>query len=63
MLVLWVVTVAAIVYWWPEAQQRLATNYGLDFVGYYLSAAATLSLVGLTQARETRHDVWIGAQM
>ena len=38
----------------PYAATWLATNYGLPFVGYYLSAAAILSLVGLYMTGETK---------
>ena len=31
----------------PYIATWLATNYGLEFVGYYLSAAATISLLAL----------------
>ena len=40
----------------PYAATWLATNYGLEFVGYYLSAAALLTIVGLVAARETKDD-------
>jgi metabolite-proton symporter len=38
----------------PYAATWLASNYGLQSVGYYLSAATLLSLVGLYLAPETR---------
>ncbi len=38
----------------PYAATWLATNRGLPWVGYYLSAAALLSLVALAYSRETR---------
>jgi hypothetical protein len=38
----------------PYAATWLASNYGLQWVGYYLSASTTLSLVGLYLAPETR---------
>jgi hypothetical protein len=38
----------------PSVATYLATNYGLQFVGYYLSGAAMLSLAGLLATRETR---------
>jgi metabolite-proton symporter len=38
----------------PYAATWLASNYGLQWVGYYLSAAAVLSLAGLYLAPETR---------
>jgi metabolite-proton symporter len=38
----------------PYAATVLAQNYGLEYVGYYLSAGALLSLVGLAATRETK---------
>ena len=38
----------------PYAATWLASNYGLQWVGYYLSASTMLSLVGLYLAPETR---------
>jgi MFS family permease len=38
----------------PYAATWLASSYGLQWVGYYLSAATLLSLAGLTLAPETR---------
>jgi metabolite-proton symporter len=38
----------------PYAATYLATTYGLQWVGYYLSAGALLSLVGLLATRETK---------
>jgi metabolite-proton symporter len=38
----------------PYAATWLASNYGLQWVGYYLSAAALLSIAGLYLAPETR---------
>ena len=38
----------------PYAATWLATNYGLPFVGYYLTAAALVTLVGMIATRETR---------
>jgi len=38
----------------PYAATWLASNYGLQWVGYYLSASAMLSLAGLYLAPETR---------
>jgi MFS family permease len=34
----------------------LAKTYGLQFVGYYLSASAVLSFVALSLTRETKDD-------
>jgi metabolite-proton symporter len=47
----------------PYVATWLARDRGLDFVGYYLSAAAVLSLVGLAATRETKHDEWVGASV
>ena len=38
----------------PYIATRLATAYGLQYVGYYLSAAAVLSIFGLLAIRETK---------
>lgn len=38
----------------PYAATWLASNYGLQWVGYYLSASTLLSLIGLYLAPETR---------
>ena len=38
----------------PYAATWLASNYGLRFVGYYLSGAAAITLVALMLSRETR---------
>lgn len=38
----------------PYIAQRLATDYGLAWVGYYLTAAAALTFVGLLMTQETR---------
>jgi metabolite-proton symporter len=38
----------------PYAATWLASTHGLQAVGYYLSAATILSLIGLTLARETK---------
>jgi metabolite-proton symporter len=40
----------------PYAATYLATIYGLQYVGYYLSAAAVLSLAGLLATRETKDE-------
>ena len=40
----------------PYIATWLANNYGLQYVGYYLSGAGLLSLVGLLAARETKDD-------
>jgi metabolite-proton symporter len=38
----------------PYIATYLATNYGLQFVGYYLTGAAILTIIGLLATRETR---------
>jgi MFS family permease len=38
----------------PYAATYLAQNYGLQYVGYYISAVALLSLVGLIATKETK---------
>jgi metabolite-proton symporter len=38
----------------PYAATWFAQNYGLQFVGYYLSGVAALSLIGLILTRETK---------
>ena len=38
----------------PYAATWLATHYGLKYVGYYLTAVAALTLVGLLMIRETK---------
>ena len=38
----------------PYAATYLATRYGLQYVGYYLSAGALLSLAVLLATRETK---------
>ena len=40
----------------PYAATFLATKYGLAYVGYYLSASALLTFVGLLMVRETKND-------
>ena len=41
----------------PYAATYLANNYGLQYVGYYLSAGSVLSIIGLLATRETKDDV------
>ena len=41
----------------PYAATYLANNYGLQYVGYYLSAGSVLSVIGLLATRETKDDV------
>jgi MFS family permease len=40
----------------PYIATWLAETYGLQYVGYYLSAAAFLTLIGLLATRETKDD-------
>jgi MFS family permease len=40
----------------PYIATRLATAYGLQYVGYYLSGAAMLSILGLLAIRETKSE-------
>jgi metabolite-proton symporter len=40
----------------PYIATWLATKYGLQYVGYYLSASAVLTFLGLLAIRETRDD-------
>jgi metabolite-proton symporter len=40
----------------PYVATWLATNYGLQYVGFYLAGAALLTLAGLAAIRETKDD-------
>jgi len=40
----------------PYIATWLARNWGLEYVGYYLSASAVLTFVGLLMIRETKDD-------
>ena len=40
----------------PYIATWLAKNYGLQYVGYYLSTAAVLTLIGLLAVRETKDE-------
>jgi MFS family permease len=40
----------------PYIATWLAKTYGLQYVGYYLSLAAVLTLAGLLAVRETKDD-------
>jgi metabolite-proton symporter len=40
----------------PYIATSLAKNYGLPYVGYYLTGAAVLTIVGLLMIRETKND-------
>jgi MFS family permease len=40
----------------PYIATWLAERYGLQYVGYYLSTAAALTLVGLLLSRETKDE-------
>jgi MFS family permease len=44
----------------PYIATSLATQYGLSYVGYYLSASAVLTLAGILATRETRHADLLG---
>ena len=46
----------------PSIATWLARNYGLQYVGYYLSAAAAVTLVGLLLIRETRDEDLVEAR-
>ena len=41
----------------PYAATFLAKTYGLQYVGYYLSASAVLSIAGLLATRETKDEI------
>ena len=41
----------------PYIATWLAKKYGLQYVGYYLTAASVLTLIGLLATRETKDDV------
>jgi metabolite-proton symporter len=43
----------------PYIATSLAQKYGLAYVGYYLTAAALLTLIGLARIRETKDDTLI----
>lgn len=45
----------------PYIATWLATKYGLEYVGYYLSAAAIVTLLGLLSIRETRNESLTGS--
>jgi MFS family permease len=40
----------------PYIATWLAKTYGLQFVGYYLTASAVISFLGLLLIKETRND-------
>jgi MFS family permease len=40
----------------PYVATWLAKNYGLQYVGYYLTGSAVLTLVGVMMVRETRDE-------
>ena len=42
----------------PYIATWLATNYGLQFVGYYLAGAALLSFIAMWFSRETADDAF-----
>ena len=41
----------------PYAATWLAQNYGLQYVGYYISAVAMLSMIGLIVTRRRRMQI------
>ena len=43
----------------PSVATWLATNHGLPSVGYYLSGAASLTLLALCLSRETREEIYV----
>ena len=45
----------------PYIATWLAQTHGLPYVGYYLSASAVLTLVGLLSIRETKDDDLAGS--
>ena len=45
----------------PYAATYLASTYGLQYVGYYLSLSAVLTLAGLLMIRETKHQDMMSA--
>jgi MFS family permease len=45
----------------PYIAMWLATKYGLQYVGYYLTGSAAVTLLGLALIRETRHENLYGA--
>lgn len=47
----------------PYIATGLAQTHGLAYVGYYLCAAAALSLAGLALTRETKNDDWVGTSV
>jgi metabolite-proton symporter len=46
----------------PYIATWLAKNYGLNYVGYYLSASAVLTLVGLAMIPETKDEDLVAAK-
>jgi metabolite-proton symporter len=47
----------------PYIATWLAKNYGLQYVGYYLCAAAVLTFIGLLAVRETKDDDLVSASL
>jgi metabolite-proton symporter len=41
----------------PYIATRLATDYGLEYVGYYLVVAVVITMIGLVFTRETRDEI------
>jgi metabolite-proton symporter len=46
----------------PYIATRLATHYGLNYVGYYLTASAVISIFALLAIRETKDEDLTGLQ-
>jgi MFS family permease len=46
----------------PYIATWLANRYGLQSVGYYLSTAAALTLIGLLATRETKDEDLMGSR-
>jgi MFS family permease len=47
----------------PYIATYLAKTYGLQYVGYYLSASAVLTLIGLVLIRETKDEDLVTSQV
>ena len=47
----------------PYIATWLARNYGLQYVGYYVTAASVISLIGLFLSRETKDEELTGASV
>ena len=47
----------------PYIATWLAKNYGLQYVGYYLTASAALTFIGLLMIRETKDEDLAGSRV